>query len=117
MSDEEEVLAAQEAKFAAQVDGDLDALAALLDDRVSYVHANGEQDDKAAFLRSVAERGYLSVTRRSAEARLFGDVAVITGLADIHITRELRFDARFTDVWQRRDAWRNLAWQSSRVRG
>ena len=115
MSNERDVLAAQDAKFAALVAGDLETLELLLDDDLTYVHANGEADDKPRFLRNVAERGYLGVTVESSAVRVLGDVAVVTGLADIHVTPEVRFDARFIDVWHRREGWRNVAWQSTKI--
>ncbi len=112
-----EALAAQERKFAAQAARDARALDELLADDVVYTHASGKADDKAAFLKSVSERGYLGFRRRHAQARQFGDVVVITGVADIHVHEALRFDAMFTDVWVKRDgAWRNASWQSTIVK-
>ena len=115
MPEAEDVLEAQSAKFAALVARDLETLELLLDDDLTYVHASGGADNKARFLQNVAERGYLGVTCKSTEVRILGDVAVVTGLADIHVTSEVRFDARFTDVWHRREGWRNVAWQSTKV--
>jgi hypothetical protein len=41
------------------------------------------------------------------------DVALVTGSVDIHVHESLRFDAMFTEVWVRRDGWKNVAWQST----
>lgn len=116
MSSVDEVLAAQARKFAAKVARDLTTLDALLADDLVYIHASGKVDDKMAFLEAVGSRGYLGFAKKQAEARVFGDVAVVTGLADIHVHAALRFDAMFTDVWVRRGAWRNVAWQSTIVK-
>jgi ketosteroid isomerase-like protein len=112
----DEVLAAQARKFAAKVARDLATLDELLADDLVYIHASGKVDDKPAFLKAVRSRGYLGFARRQAEARLFGDVAVVTGLADIHVHETLRFDAMFTDVWVKCGTWKNVAWQSTIVK-
>ena len=112
----DDVLAAQDSKFAAQMAGDLAALAEILADDLTYIHANGQPDDKAAFLAGPVRDGYLSIVRSEGSVRRYGDVAIITGTADIQPIPELRFMARFTDVWQKRgDRWINVAWQSTRA--
>lgn len=116
MNAEEEVLAAQSRKFAAMVARDVGELGELLDERLSYVHSSGLLDTKESFLKSVAERGYVALTRKEADVRLYGDnFAVVTGLADMHVTEALRFDARFTEIWVRDGSWRAIAWQSTRL--
>lgn len=112
----DDVLEAQDMKFAAQMAGDLTALAEILADDLTYIHANGAPDDKAAFLAGPVRDGYLSIVRSEGSVRRFGDVAIITGTADIRPVPDLRFNARFTDVWQMRDGrWVNVAWQSTRA--
>jgi len=109
----DEVLAAQARKFAAKVARDTAALEELLADDLTYIHASGKVDGKRSFLESVVTRGYLGFVLKEAEARVFGEVAVVTGLADIHVHASLRFDAMFTDIWVRRGDWKNVAWQST----
>lgn len=112
----EDVLAAQDRKFAAQMAGDLAALDEILADELTYIHANGQPDDKAAFLAGPVRDGYLSIVRSEGSVRRFGDLAIITGTADIQPIPDLRFQARFTDVWQLRDGrWVNVAWQSTKA--
>lgn len=111
----DEVLAAQSRKFAAQVAGDAAALGELLADELVYTHANGMVDDKASLIRSLSEKSYLAVECLSSDVLFCGDVAVVTGEVDITVHEALRFKGRYTDVWVRRDGWKNLAWQSTIV--
>lgn len=111
-----EVLEAQRQKFAAQAGSDPEALRPLLADDLIYAHASGKVDDKESLLASVAQRGYLGIERKQTAVRIFGDVAVITGIVDMHIHASLRFDAQFTDVWVRGEHWKNVAWQSTIIK-
>jgi uncharacterized protein (TIGR02246 family) len=76
-----EVLAVEDARRAALVAHDLDALDALFDDTLVHVHAPGLVHTKALLMEHVATRqAYLDVTRDDLVVRTVGDdVAVVTG--------------------------------------
>ncbi|KZM77087.1 DUF4440 domain-containing protein [Cellulosimicrobium sp. I38E] len=76
-----EVIAVEEARRAALVAHDLDALDALFDDSLVHVHAPGLIHTKALLLEHVATRhAYLDVTRADLVVRTVGDdVVVVTG--------------------------------------
>ncbi|ANC32000.1 YybH family protein [Isoptericola dokdonensis] len=75
------VLATEDARRAALVAHDLDALDALFDDTLVHVHAPGLIHTKALLMEHVATRhAYLAVTRDDLVVRTIGDdVAVVTG--------------------------------------
>ena len=62
---------------------------------------------------------YLEIRRSEERVHLHGDVAVITGVADMRASidgteRQLR--NRYTNVWAKSDeGWRMIAWQSTAV--
>jgi ketosteroid isomerase-like protein len=62
---------------------------------------------------------YIGVTRSDEKFRVYGDFAVITGLAAMHAVvngseKQLRY--RYTSIWHRRNrAWKMIMWQSTAV--
>ena len=54
------------------------------------------------------------------QIRLYGDVAVVTGLSDMLVTgvdQVYSFTIRFIEVYRRTDgSWKLVAWQSTRLR-
>ncbi len=117
---EQEVLAAQRARLDATIAVDVPALERLMADDLTYVHSSAKLESKAENIAAIsASHSYQSVVTSEVVTRIEGDVAVITGLADITLKRpdgELWvLPVRFTDVWARRDgAWREISWQSTR---
>ncbi len=121
MAAEEEVRAVDSRRFEAMVRRDREALDRLLADDLTYTHSTGQVETKAQFLASIAAGGlvYRSIQPRDVQVRLFGDVAVLTGQADLGVRageRDLDLAVRFTSVYVRRDGeWRMAAWQSTRI--
>ena len=119
-----EVLAAERARAAAVVARDAGALAALLHDTLTYIHATGVRHDRAQLLQFVLKGPrFLSVALAAPQVRLHGDCAIVTG--DLHLrlqrdpTAEI-IEARSlaSEVWLRDDAlprrWRLALFQSTR---
>ena len=58
---------------------------------------------------------YKSVEREDVKVRQFGDTAVVTGHAKLHVG-DNKFEARYLDVYAKRNgAWQMVAWQSTRL--
>lgn len=109
---------AQAARLKATIDADIEALETFLAEDLTYGHNTGWVETKSQYLATV-ESGtldYLSATPRDVEVRIYGDIAVITGLADL--TGLLRGEPvaltiRFLEVSRRvGESWQLTAWQS-----
>lgn len=119
----EELLAADLARFAAMVDADLPALDRLLAEDLTYTHTDGRVESKAEFLAAVGSGGldYQTIERQEVTARLYGDTAILTGVAAIGVAlgeRRAQVRLRFTSVYVRGadGAWRLAAWHSAALR-
>lgn len=83
------VLAVEERRQRALVDGDLAALEEIFEESLIHVHAPGLTHDKAQLLEHVASRkAYIAVTRGDLLVRTLGaaaDAAVVTGRVINHM--------------------------------
>ena len=111
----------EQARWAAMIAGDVTVLAPLLDDEMTWTHANGHLDDKHGFLSRLSGGGvrYLTVERTEEMVRVVGPVAVVTGLADMTVIigeERKALSNRYTATWVGRDKqWRLFAWHSTPV--
>lgn len=120
----DEVLAAEKARFAAQVRKDYAALERLIGDDLYYQHSNGEVDTKASFIQGIKDgkRSYDDIRLEESKVRVYGKTAIINAVCmyyrkdaagnsnDLHL--------RYTDVWvKRRGGWQLVSWQSHRLNG
>src|SRR5215469_3130075 len=70
-------------------DGAIKQDAALLErylaDDLSYTHGNGKHQNKAEYIKAETQGppSYEAMTEKQTDIRLFGDVAVLTGLVDV----------------------------------
>lgn len=120
--DEAAVLAAEQARFAAQVNKDYAALDRLIGDDLFYQHSNGELDTKASFIQGIKDgkRSYDDIKIEESKVRVYGKTAVINAVCMYY-----RKDAagnpnnlhlRYTDVWVKRNGgWQLVSWQSHRL--
>lgn len=78
-----EVLAADDRRRAANVAGDAATLEPLLTADFTYTHSNGFREGREPYLARIrtAQVDYLEMTRVSADVRLYGNIALIDGLA------------------------------------
>jgi hypothetical protein len=118
----EEVLALQGKRADAMVREDLEILASLLADDLSYTHSDGRRDTKESFLSLIATPGmrYVGVDYSNQQVIDCGDVVIVRGTARIRLVREpaepLDYFVLFLDVWARRDGrWQTVGWQATRV--
>lgn len=111
----------QSARFKAMIEEDIESLEDYLADDLTYTHTTGRTESKSDFLSTIESReiDYISVVPRNVEVRIYGDLAVMTGLAEIHGAlrdKEVSFTMRFLDVSRRADdSWQLVAWQSVRI--
>jgi hypothetical protein len=112
--------AAELARFKANVDADAKALGLLLADDLDYVHSNGDIDTKKSFIESLTSgrRDYVSMSGDIQKVRIFGDVAIIRGLAKVTVATDGKsqdLEIGYTDTWiWKDDRWQMTAWHSSR---
>lgn len=116
-----ELLALEMRRCNAMVAADADALDLLLSEDLTWTHSSARQDTKASFVAGLRAGGtrYLEIRRSEEQVRVHGDLAVVTGLADMRASikgEEKALRNRYTNVWARADGtWRMVAWQSTAV--
>jgi ketosteroid isomerase-like protein len=116
---EKEILALEDRRFAAMIERDFGKLNALVHEGLLYTHSSGVTDTKASWLQSM-ESGrvkYKQANCSERKVRIYGDVALITGRAQIEA--EIAGQAKtlkllFLNAWTRTPrGWQFVAWQST----
>lgn len=114
------IIDAEKQRCAAMLGNDNAALDALLDPRLSFAHATGAVDDKAAFLAKMAagKIEYIAIDWPESHVTALGDDhALLVGRMATHVRVdgvEKQLDNRVTTVWARNaGAWRLLSFQST----
>lgn len=121
MTPEQQVLQADLDRFTAMTTGDLAALEQLLAIELTYIHANARFEDKHAFMYGIKSGGtkYLNIIATERQAHVMGDVAVLNGVAAVHVVdrgQDLDITIRYTNVHVFRDRrWQMVAWQATRI--
>jgi ketosteroid isomerase-like protein len=116
-----QVKGAEEARFQAMVKGDQAALDRLLAADLTYTHSSGKLETKQELMALIKEGRYQyrSFTPREMKVRVYGETAVVTGLAEVEVTTDgkpLALKLRYTNVHLRKDGrWQLVAWESTRV--
>ena len=117
----EVVLEVQSVRFAAMIDADGAALDAVLANDLVYTHTTGRTETKSEFMASVSsgDISYRAITPRDMHVRVYGDIAVVTGTADMAVSAgdaHFEFSIRFTEVYRTfGDSWQLVSWQSTRM--
>ena len=123
MSDDDvdAVLAAEDLRYAAMLDGDLATLDGLFADELSYAHSSGVRDTKAEYLAKIRSGYYvyLRIDHPVERVEVVGDTALVVG----RMTSDLDVDgtAKTIDnlalaVWTRTPAgWRLLGYAPTRL--
>ena len=85
MSNDKEILALEDKRYAVMCGGDFAALEAMLHDELLYTHSSGLTDTKATWLASLrsGKTKYKSAACGDRKVRLVGDTALVTGRAAI----------------------------------
>ena len=121
-ADPNAVLAAEDARFAAMVAADAEAMRRLFADDLLYVHSTGVVEDREQLIASISGRKlqYLAIEPSTRRVVFQGaDAAFVHGVAHIKARagdKPLEFSARYLAVYALQDAaWRLRAWQSLRL--
>lgn len=118
---EAEVLRADDRRFEAMRKSDWAALEASLADDLTYVHSTARLETKAEHVGNLkaGRPHYRGIAPRDRKVRVHGAVGVVNGVSEMHVEnagKEQRFTVRYLAVYTRAgDAWRMIAWQSTRV--
>ncbi len=121
MDQSTELLQLETRRCDAMMAADFDELDKLLSDQLTWTHASARQETKASFLAMLraGSTRYLEIRRSEERVRSYGDVAVLTGVADMRASingEDRRLCNRYTNVWAKTGAsWQMVAWQSTAV--
>ena len=121
--DVDAVLAAEDRRYRAMVEGDLDALDRLCADELSYAHSSGVRDTKAEYFAKVRSGyyRYLAVAHPVERVEALCDTAVVVGRmsADLVVDGVPKtIDNLARAVWTRADdGCRLLAYAPTRLPG
>ena len=119
MSSEKEILALEDRRFGAMIAGNFKALEEMVHEELAYTHSSGVVDGKASWLESMRSRKtrYRKVSCSNRKARVYGDMALVTGRADIEAEisgRPKSLKLLFLNAWVRTpQGWKFVAWQST----
>jgi 3-hydroxyisobutyrate dehydrogenase len=114
-----ELLALDSERFRAMVRQEFGTLERLLDDELVWTHASAVSEGKRSFLERLkaGSTRYMEITRSEEKVRLFDNVAIVSGVANIHamVNGAERFlTNRYNNVWLNRAGyWRMVNWQST----
>jgi len=117
----EEALKAEDARFAAQMAGDVAAMQRLFGDDLVYVHSSTLVDTKASFIESIRSGNvkYRSMKRGDAKVRTYGCIAIVTASANFEVTargQELSLHLLYHAIWAKRAGGPQfVSWQATRV--
>ena len=118
---EDEVLAAEELRYRAMVDGDLATLDALCADELSYAHSSGARDTKAEYFAKLRAGFYVyhRIDHPVERVTVTGDTAIVVGrmTADLDVDGVGKtIDSLALAVWTRASgSWQLLAYAPTRL--
>jgi len=118
----EEVLRAEDARYAAQIANDFAALERMFGEDLVYVRSvDGGVGDKRAIIESMRSGTvkYLAMRRSDVRVRTYGCLATITGFFEQDLTlrgEPLSEQVRFHSLWAKRGPdVQFVSWQSTRL--
>lgn len=116
-----EALQAEEARYAAQMAGDVAAMQRLFGDDLVYIHSSTVEDTKASFIESIRSGNvkYRSMKRGDVTVRTYGCIAIVSGRGKFEVTargQDMTLELLFHAVWAKRAAGAQfVSWQATRV--
>jgi hypothetical protein len=119
---EQQVLQAENARFAAMVKADRPALEKLLADDLTYTHTTALFETKEQFIASVTSGkiDYVSIVPSEPDwkVRISGNTAIVNGVAAINVIdtgKDNKIKVRFSTVHTNRGGtWQLQSWQATR---
>ncbi len=117
----EQVRATQAARFQAMLNADVAALNNVLADDLVYAHTTGTIGSKSSMIDNIGSGAidYELIEPTDVRIRLYDDVAVVTGSANMQVSvgdQIHQVFIRFIEVYVARDdQWQLVSWQSTRL--
>lgn len=114
-----EVLAADDARYAAMIAQDFAALDRLLADDLLYTHSTAVTDSKPEYLAALrgGKYRYKAARREGTSVRIHGTIAIVNGRSFLEVDVDgvpRSLANAFVNVWVRTPAgWQMTAWQST----
>jgi len=121
MTAEDQVLQADDRRFAAMRNEDWAAFDAVLAEELTYCHSTARLETKAEHMANLKARKprYMDAAPRDRKARVHGDIGLVNGICAIHVNndgKDNKFTVRYLAVYKKSgDTWRMLAWQSTKL--
>jgi len=116
-----EALAAEDARYAAQMGNDFAALQNLIGSDLVYIHSSAVVDTKASYIESMKSGTvkYRVMRRSDVTVRTYGCIAIISGLGNFDITvkgQDMAVEIRFHSIWAKRDRGLEfISWEATRT--
>ena len=116
---EAEIRALNDQAAQMQVSHDVAMASRLLADEYVFIQADGEVTNKAQNVAVIGLVDFVceSFTTSNIEVRVYGETAIVTGLASMTATykgQDVGGKFRYTDVWvKRRGTWQNVTSQAT----
>ena len=116
----DEALAAEDARFKAQMSGDGAAMDKLFGDDLVYIHSSTVQDTKKSFIESITSGNvrYRSMNRGESKVRTYGGVAIVSGSAKFEVTvkgENRTLDLLYHAIWAKRASGPQfISWQATK---
>ena len=103
----EEALAAEDARYQAQMNGDAAAMNKLYGDDLVYIHSSAVVDNKKSMIESITSGNvkYRKMTRGESKVRTYGGVAIVSGSASFEVTvkgENRSLDLLYHAIWAKR---------------
>jgi hypothetical protein len=116
----DEALAAEDARFKAQMGGDDTAMNKLFGDDLVYIHSSTVVDTKKSFIESITSGNvkYRTMSRGESRVRTYGGVAIVSGSAKFEVTvkgENRTLDLLYHAVWAKRAGGPQfISWQATK---
>lgn len=117
----DEALAAEAARYAAQMANDFAAMERLFAEDLVYIHSSTAVDTKASFIESMRSGAvrYHRMTLGDVTVRCYGGLAVISGRGAFEVTargQAMTMDLLFHALWAKRaSGLQFVSWQATRL--
>lgn len=117
----EQALAAEAARYRAQMDNDFAAMDRLYGDDLVYAHSSTAVDTKASFIESMRSGAvrYREMTLGDVAVRCYGGVAIISGQGTFEVTvggNDATMHLQFHAIWAMRAGGPQfVSWQATRL--
>ena len=115
------MLAAEDARYAAQTRNDFSAMERMFGTDLVYTHSSALVDGKTSYIESMRSGNvkYRSMNRSDVKVRIYECLASLTGTANFDVTvkgQEIAVELRFISLWAKRaSGLQFVGWQATRV--